>query len=109
MRPLPPDRRVDKEKVTQYLLHPLNSRGKALFFERMGFSLDRWEQLADALLEHADSGTLTSVVASTYGARYVLIGSMKSPALREPAPIVTTVWQQVVGADGVRLITAYPG
>lgn len=75
----------------------------------MGFALERWEELENALLEHADSGTLTSLVASTYGTRYIVRGVLMSPSFRELAPVVTAVWQQDVGTDGVRFITAYPG
>lgn len=36
---LPPVRRVDRNKVEEYLLHPIKGRGKAAFFEAFGFSI----------------------------------------------------------------------
>ena len=47
---LPPHRRVDRSKIEEYLLHPINGRGKAAFFEAYGFSRSRWDELRRALL-----------------------------------------------------------
>ena len=46
---------VPKEKITLYLLNAQHPKGggKAIFFMRFGFSSERWEQLANALLTHA--------------------------------------------------------
>ena len=63
---LPPDRRIDRNKIEGYLLHPINGRGKAAFFAAYGFSLARWDVLRDALLEHAALGRLTNAVVSPY-------------------------------------------
>lgn len=60
--PLPADRRIDRSKIENYLLHPINSRGKAAFFQAFGFSLASCEDLRDALLAHAASGQLTQAV-----------------------------------------------
>lgn len=43
--------RVDRDKIVNYLLsasHP-DGQAKAEFFRRFGFSLERWETLADVL------------------------------------------------------------
>jgi hypothetical protein len=64
MPDLPPDRCVDRSKIENYLLHPINGRGKAAFFEAYGFSLARWDELHSALLEHAASGRLAELVVS---------------------------------------------
>ncbi len=53
--PLPPDRRIDRGKIEGYLLHLINGRGKAAFFQAYGFSLANWETLRGALLDHAGS------------------------------------------------------
>ena len=68
--PLPLERRIDRSKIEDYLLHPIKGRGKAAFFEAYGFSLARWDELRSALLEHAASGRLTDAVVSPYGTRY---------------------------------------
>ncbi len=57
---LPPDRRVCRSKVEEYLLNPINGRGKAAFFQAFGFSLAGCEELRDALIDHARSGLLTA-------------------------------------------------
>jgi hypothetical protein len=106
--PLPPDRRVDRNKIEDYLLHPINGRGKAAFFEAYGFSLARWMELQDALLDHAAEGKVTVAVVSPYGTRYVVYGGLRTPWGWHPRPLVCSVWQADLGAVGVRLITAYP-
>jgi hypothetical protein len=106
--PLPPERRVDRSKIEDYLLHPINGRGKAAFFEAFGFSVLRWDELRTALLEHAASGRLTEAVVSPYGTRYIVRGGLRTPDGRNPQPVVCSVWQADQDAEGVRLITAYP-
>ena len=48
MPDLPPNRVVDRSKIESYLLHRINGRGKAAFFEAYGFSLARWDELRSA-------------------------------------------------------------
>ena len=46
---------VEKKKITGYLLnvaHP-DGAGKSRFFSSLGFTIDNWQQLADALTEQA--------------------------------------------------------
>ena len=105
---LPEARRIDRSKIDEYLLHPINSRGKASFFQAYGFALPHWEELRDALLEHAALGNVQEVVASPYGRRYIVRGGLRGPGGRDPLPVVCAVWQADNGSDGVRLITAYP-
>lgn len=106
--PLPPDRNIDRSKIEDYLLHPINGRGKAAFFDAYGFSLALWEDLRVALLTHAASGHLTHAVVSPYGTRYIVRGGLRTPDGRIPQPVVCSVWQADHGQSGVRLITAYP-
>ena len=105
---LPAIRRVDRSKIDEYLLHPINGRGKASFFQAYGFALERWEELRDALLEHASAGEVAEVVVSPYGSRYIVRGGLRTPGGREPWPLVCSVWQADNEGTGVRLITAYP-
>lgn len=105
---LPSDRRVDRSKVEDYLLHTIRGRGKAAFFEAYGFSLANWELLRDALLEHAAAHPVAEAVASAWGTRYSVRGGLRTPDGRQPLPVVCSVWQADIGDAGVRLITAYP-
>lgn len=93
----------------EYLLHPVNSRGKAELFCRFGFSQVYWERFRDSLLEHAHANPVTSVVATRFGTKYIVTGALNTPNGRLPPPIIAAIWQQDAGEVGVRLITAYPG
>ena len=100
--------RIDRQKITDYLLSSTNPRGraKADFFQRFGFRIDRWEELADALNRQAVSHEVTRVVETPFGPRYHVDGPIGSPDGRNPR--VRTVWQVDRGSDFPRLITAYP-
>lgn len=105
---LPDIRRIDRSKIDEYLLHPTNGRGKAAFFQVDGFALERWQELRDALIEHAQAWPVAELVVSPYGQRYRVHGGLRTPSGRLPWPLVCSVWQADNDAIGVRLITAYP-
>ena len=105
---LPDIRRIDRSKIDEYLLHPTTSRGKAAFFQSYGFTLDRWEDLRDALMVHAASCPVAETVVTPYGSRYLVRGGLRTPSGRDPMPLVCSVWQADNGDVGARLITAFP-
>ena len=100
--------RIDRDKLTGYLLSPANPRGrsKANFFLGFGFSTDSWEGLAKVLEDHAASCEVNRVVETSYGPRYYVEGPLKTPDGRNP--MVRTVWQVDLGTTYPRLITAHP-
>lgn len=95
--PLPMERQIDRAKILEYLLHPVNSRGKAELFYLFGFSQVYWERLRDALLEHAQKNPVTDVVATRFGTKYIVTGALNTPNGRVPPPIILAVWQQDPG------------
>lgn len=98
---------VDRSKISDYLLcesHP-DGRSKAVFFARVGFKLEQWERLSDALVAIATSNPVKRVVESAHGTRYIVDGPIKAPDGR--TPVVHTIW--IVEAQRPpRLVTAYP-
>lgn len=98
--------RVERSKVVGYLLDPARSRGKAEFFLRFGFTPERWQEMADALARHGQTGKLVAVVESEYGVRYSVDGPLAAP--NGKAPRVRSVWIVEHGKDFPRLITAHP-
>ena len=107
--PLPTERQIDKANLVEYLLHPVNSRGKLGHFSRYGFSQVNWEKLRESLLEHAQIWPVATMVATEFGTKYIVTGGLSTPSGRQPLPVVTVIWQQDTGEVGVRFITAYPG
>ncbi len=102
------DARVDREKLTDYLLcvsHP-DGASKAEFFARLGFRLEDWAALADALRRHGAHGGVVNTVDSAYGTRYAVDGPLETPDGRNP--LVRTVWIVEKGSARPRLITAHP-
>ena len=100
--------RIDRDKLTGYLLSPVNPRGrsKANFFLGFGFHTDCWERLAKALEVQAASYDVARVVETSYGPRYHVEGPIQTPDGRNPE--VRTVWQVDLGSTNPRLITAHP-
>ena len=100
--------RIDRQKITHYLLSSVNPRGraKADFFQRFGFNINRWEELAYALKLQAASHEVARVVETPYGPRYHVDGAIETPDGRNPW--VRTVWQIDLESDFPRFITAHP-
>jgi hypothetical protein len=99
---------VDRRKIEDYLLcrsHP-DGWGKADFFERFGFTVERWKILAEALRRHGQAYNVTNKVESAFGVRYSVDGLLETPDGRNP--MVRTVWIIERGAVIPRLITAHP-
>jgi hypothetical protein len=99
---------VDRPKVTEYLLDPTKSRGKAVFFARMGFTREDWGILAEALKRQARTGQVVRVAESAHGRRYSVDGILDTPDGRQSRPRVRTVWIEEAGSTVWRLITAHP-
>jgi hypothetical protein len=98
---------VDEQKITDYLLaggHPVG-RAKAVFFQSFGFRATEWQQLRDALLDHAHSARVISVSETKFGKKYILQGSLSAPDGRRPR--LRAIWFVATGETAPRLVTAY--
>lgn len=99
---------VSREKTVGYLLsstHQYGS-GKHDFFVRFSFRPEAWEQLADALIQHASDNPVTSQEQTTFGIRYVIEGPLRCPDGRYP--LVRVVWFIDFEDNVPRMVTAYP-
>lgn len=99
---------VPEEKITHYLLNVNHDegRGKALFFLRMGFSVEKWEELAQALVLHAHENEMVKEEVTRFGTRYVVEGELTTP--NEHTIRLRSVWFVSTHTSAPRLITAYP-
>ena len=98
---------VSREKITLYLLnleHP-DGGSKARFFMHEGFTLARWDELADALLEHARTHAVAKTQPIEQGLLYVIEGTLHTPSGKRPN--VRSVWLKEPD-EPPRLVTAYP-
>jgi len=99
---------VLRRKVEDYLLnleHPIGG-GKAKFFMHFGFHRERWEELAAALLRHAQENPVTEALPDADGITYVIEGGLTTASGRQPR--VRAVWLVETGRLAPRFITAYP-
>ena len=100
--------RVDRRKITEYLLSPSHpdGRAKAAFFRAVGFRLEDWQSLAQAFRDLAVTFPVTDVMESEFGTRYTVDGALATPEGR--SVWVRTVWLIGPGSESARLITAFP-
>ena len=100
---------ADEQKITAYLLDPGHREGgsKARFFLAFGFRASEWRVFESALIEHAQTHDVVEVEHTSYGVKYVIIGSIETPDGRNPER-VRVVWQFDHGSSRPRLVGAYP-
>ena len=64
---------VEQQKIVDYLLNPAHpdNGGKARFFAGLGFSVDAWDALAEALRGLARNARVISRTESVHGQKFV--------------------------------------
>jgi hypothetical protein len=72
---------IHDAKILGYLLSQTHRTGqsKATFFTKHGFTLERWQLLADALRHQAKTGAVAAAQNTKYGLRYVVDGMLIAP------------------------------
>jgi len=100
---------VPDAKVRDYLLSLTHPQGapKARFLMQFGFTQDRWEVLADALLLHARQTEATPTARSEFGQKYTTHGTLACPDGR--IVNVRVAWIVLVGDTVPRVVTVVPG
>lgn len=99
---------VDRDKLEQYLVsqsHPIG-RSKARFFRGVGFDESNIAILQQALIGIARAEEIVEIVASSYGTKYIVDGSITTPSGDQVK--LRTVWIIEPGRDRPRFVTAYP-
>jgi hypothetical protein len=99
---------VGGDKIAEYLLNPAHpdNGGKAVFFFAMGFQIEDWHVLADALRKLTDKPMSVKTMASPHGMKYIVEGEIETPCGKRPR--VRTIWIIDKGFLAPRLVTAYP-
>lgn len=100
--------RIEPTKITDYLLnkdHPVGG-SKARFFNKQGFSLEKWEDLQSALRTHAITNKISEIVKHEYGEKLIVECSIKSPNGKEHC--IRVVWNDHLDGKPPKLITAHP-
>ena len=100
--------RIEDAKLYRYLLnteHP-DGKGKARFYELIGYTTRNGEQLRADLLTLACSGSVTNELPNRVGSKYVVVGTVDAPNGKTYQ--LLTVWAVEPPDDEPRLITAYP-
>lgn len=99
---------VPQAKIVRYLLDPNHRAGKskARFFLGRGFTVERWEELAEALRRHARENEIARQEQTPLGERLVVEGPMPLPD--GSVASIRSIWFVESGERIPRLATAYP-
>ena len=99
---------IHPDKITKYLLDKEHVDGgdKADRFDGLGFRIEKWEELAQALRIHGADNEIVSSENTGYGVKYIVDGWIETPAGK--ALYVRVIWQIDKGTEHPRLISAYP-
>jgi hypothetical protein len=100
--------KVPRAKIVLYMLNPEHraGKGKARFFAGHGFTPERWQTLAEALLQHARENEVSKQEATPLGTRWVVEGPMLMAD--DTVAGVRAVWFIEAGERTPRFVTAYP-
>jgi hypothetical protein len=100
---------IEPVKLRDYLpssTHPI-ARFKARFFVALGFTADRWAELAEALRIHHLTQDAEPAPATVHGQKYTIRAILNGPTGQ--AATVVSVWFIPTRSDVPRFVTAYPG
>jgi len=98
---------IERRKITDYLLsrtHPVG-RGKASFFEKLGFDAGEPAALESALRELAQNPIATKTQDTGFGMKYIVDGDLRGPAGNAA---LRSIWIVDRGSNVARFVTAYP-
>jgi hypothetical protein len=100
---------IDPAKLRDYLLsteHPLG-RFKARFFNALGFSADRWQELESALRTQHLTQEAEPAAIVPGGQKFTIRAILVGP--NGQSTVVVSVWFVRAGEAAPRFVTAYPG
>lgn len=99
---------IAESKLSGYLLNKNHSIGshKAIYFEKLGYNINNWKILRDALIEHINSADNSEIIENQFGVKIVVINRIKSIIGKHP--IIKSVWFIENNEKILKFVTAYP-
>ncbi|MBZ0255327.1 hypothetical protein K8I31_04655 [bacterium] len=99
---------VNPKKLIGYLLshdHP-DGRSKAIFLNRLGYSIQNIHELEKAFLIHARRNQVHHIQETEFGVKYVIEGVLMNPENRDAK--IRSIWIVLKTEHQPRFVTAYP-
>jgi hypothetical protein len=100
--------KIDRRKISHYLLsreHPVG-RAKAAFFEGVGFTREKPEAFEEALRNHASQNSVSEILKTEFGTKFVIDGPIHTPI--GVSPWIYVKWFSSTSDMPPHLVTAYP-
>ena len=101
---IPTNALIPPEKL-QYLLSPREQDDKCEFLMRLGFAVDAFGILEQAIRQHAEAVEAVADGVDVYGERFVVVALLDGPVAGR---LVRSVWVRRTGETTVRFVTMYP-
>ena len=100
---------IDQRKSQDYLLSPSHPVGrfKAAFFNSLGYTRERWQQLEMDLRHQHLEQDIHRVTESEHGRKFEIRANLKGPSGRTVR--LVSIWIVLANEELPRLVTAFPG
>ena len=94
------------DKFTKYILHPVNSRGKHIAFERaLGYNINNYDKLICNILQNIKNYPVVEKPDKGHGKRYAI--DMELTGENGKTARVVTAWIDDTRTGEMRLTSAY--
>ena len=107
--------KIPPKKLTEYALHPTNSKGKSALWEKAGYTQGNWWQLSRNLHDAMQNAHFENPESTDYGVKYSAKLTIPHGDGHSPPVQVQTGWMMSgegdtvgFGDDLLRMTTAYP-
>lgn len=99
---------ISESKLVGYLLNKNHSVGahKAVFFESLGYDVENWHNLKDALLVHVETAENIDFIENQFGKKVVIINDLLCK--NDKNPKIKSVWFIENNENILNFVTAYP-
>jgi hypothetical protein len=96
---------IEKEKIANYLLKPLEKADKSIFLKLIGYSLDNWENLRDDILIQFSEYVYEIYEQNDFGILYKIEGKLVAP--KKTVDLIT-IWIKLKNEETLKFVTLFP-
>ncbi len=92
---------IPNEKLTDYLLVHKTKNDKSSFLEKLGYTVNNWDELKKDILELATHNEAKLQLHTEFGDMYEIKGKLKNFG-------IVTIWLLAIDTDKYKFVTLFP-
>ena len=96
---------IEKRKILEYLLKPLNKADKSKFLNQLGYYPENWQELQKDIISQFQDIAAEIYEESDYGILYKIEGNLVTP---KHEASLTSIWILQNETNYLRLVTLFP-